>query len=77
MWVFHSKHGWMKSEGTPPYSLQVQENDEASCKSAFQAARSIRADEVKTYQKDLGFSMGSQNKQLEDSTGKNKWTIIQ
>jgi len=32
--------------------MKVQENDEASCKSAFQAARSIRADEVKTYQKD-------------------------
>lgn len=32
--------------------LQAQENDLASCKSAFQIARSIRADEVKTYEKD-------------------------
>lgn len=45
--------------------MKVQENDEASCKSAFQAARSIRADEVKTYQKDLASLTGNQ-KRLQD-----------
>eukprot|EP00435_Cladocopium_sp_Y103_P062421 s473_g24.t1 len=45
--------------------MKVQENDEASCKSAFQAARSIRADEVKTYQKDLA-SLTSNQKRLQD-----------
>ncbi len=33
-------------------TLEAQDNDLASCKSAFQIARSIRADEVKTYEKD-------------------------
>eukprot|EP00434_Breviolum_minutum_P015592 symbB.v1.2.013735.t1/scaffold977.1/size148281/18 len=45
--------------------MKAQENDLASCKSAFQIARSIRADEVKTYEKDLA-SLTSNQKRLQD-----------
>eukprot|EP00913_Durusdinium_trenchii_P028563 g26790.t1 len=40
--------------------MKVQENEEASCKSAFQSARSIRADELATYQKDESPRLGVQ-----------------
>lgn len=45
--------------------MKVQENEEASCKSAFQSARSIRADELATYQKDLA-SLTANQKRLQE-----------